>query len=170
MTDRETTLLTGRISRIKSALGRPMEVEWLNTDPLSPEEEKYLQETGEEFYWNELEWEKLTGEEKVDEEFLTELAFPGFLAFVRGLLLEEAMPDSLEPPRPRPSVVKGLLAFLSARIVALDEEAASTRGEDREHREVELKMTSRLVDLVIYHLFKLDHDEIARVESALVEE
>ena len=50
------------------------------SDPLPEKDGAYLLETAEEFYWNDLEWEELTGEEKIDEEFLTELAFPGFLA------------------------------------------------------------------------------------------
>ena len=125
-------------------------------------------EAAEELYWNELEWEKLTGEERLDEEFLTELAFPGFLAFVRGLLLSVTMPDALAPPRPSPEVVQDILDFLAARVVDLEEQTASSDGEDREHRESELKMTSRLVDLVLYLLHDLGPEEVGKVEAALV--
>ena len=168
MTDREQTLLEGRVTRIQQVLGRPLQTPWPSSEPLPETDRAYLQETGEEFYWNELEWEKLTGEEQLDQEFLTELAFPGFLAFVRGLLLEEAAPDSTVPARPRPSVVRGLLEFLSRRVVELEEAAGSSQGEEREHRESELKMTSRLVDLVIYRFYRLSPVEVARVEAALV--
>jgi hypothetical protein len=168
MADREQTLLAGRITRVQQVLGRPLQTTWVSSEPLPDVDRAYLQETGEEFYWNDLEWEKLTGEEQLDEEFLTEMAFPGFLAFVRGLLLEEANPDSLAPARPNPSVVRALLEFLSRRVVELEEAAGCCEGEDKEHRESELNMTSRLVDLVIYLLYKLSPAEIARVEAALV--
>jgi hypothetical protein len=168
MADREKTLLAGRISRIQQVLGRSLGSPWAAVEPPPEKDRAYLHETGVEFSWNDLEWEKLTGEEQVDEEFLTEMAFPGFLAFVRGLLLEETLPDSLAPPQPNPAVVDGLLEFLVSRIVELEEETACCEGEEKDHREAELKMTARLVDLVIYLFFKLSPNEIARVEAALV--
>jgi hypothetical protein len=125
-------------------------------------------EAAKDLYWNELEWEKLTGEEQLDEEFLTELAFPGLLAFVRGLLLAQAMPDSLAEARPSPEAVEDVLDFLALRVVELDEQKAGLDGEEREHREAELKLTSRLVDLVLYLLHDLDADEVSRVEAALL--
>ena len=135
--------------------------------PLLEEEKAYLKEEGENLYWNELEWEKLTSEERVDEEFLTEMAFPGFLAFVRGLLLDEVMPDSLAPAQPRPEVVESLLGFLAQRVVELEEETARLDGEELDHKEAELKMTSRLVDLVLYRVHDLAPEEIEQVEAAL---
>jgi len=168
MTDREQTLLDGRIKRIQQLLGRSLSPVPPPPDlPLAEEDRKYLTEAAQDLYWNELEWEKLTGEERLDEEFLTELAFPGFLAFVRGLLLTVAMPDSLVPPRPSPEVVQEILAFLAGRIVDLEEQASSADGEDREHREIELKMTGRLVDLVLYRLFDLGPDDVETVEASL---
>jgi len=84
MTDRETTLLDGRIKRIQKILGRSLPpVDPPRGQPLQEAERSHLGEAAEDLYWNELEWEKLTGEERLDEEFLTELAFPGFLAFIR---------------------------------------------------------------------------------------
>ncbi len=99
MTNRESILLAGRVKWIEQVLGHPLSPP--RTPPLPPlqeQERNHLRGAAEDLYWNELEWEKLTGEEQVDEEFLTEMAFPGFLAFVRGLLLSEVMPDSLAPP------------------------------------------------------------------------
>ena len=93
------------------------------------------------------------------------MAFPGFLAFVRGLLLSVTMPDSLAPARPSPEVVQDILCFLAARIVELEEEAAIADGEDREHREAELKMTSRLVDLVLYLLHDFGPDDVGKSRS-----
>jgi len=106
-------------------------------------------------------------EERLDEEFLTEMAFPGFLAFVRGLLLSEAMPDSLAPPRPSPEVVQDILNFLGKRVVELDEQSSSSQGEDRDHRVVELKMTSRLIDLVLYLLHGFGPEDVRKVEAFL---
>ena len=153
---------------MQQILGREMTPGSSSPDPLSDKERAYLLETAREFYWNDLEWEKLTGEERVDEEFLTELAFPGFLAFVRGLLLEEAQPDSPAPPRPRPEVVAEILGFLARRVVELEEEAAgSSDDEDHAHRVAELQMTSRLVDLVLYLYYRLGPEEAGRVEAVL---
>jgi hypothetical protein len=135
---------------------------------LDAEARGHLKEAAEELYINELEWEKLTKEERLDEEFLTELAFPGFLAFIRGLLLSETMPDSLAPPRPSPEVVQDLLGYLASRVVELEESLSDSEGEEREHREAELKMTDRLVDLVLYLLHDLGPEEVKKVEAALV--
>lgn len=170
MADRETTLLSGRVKRIQKILGRDLQPGASSTVPLSEREGAHLRETAEELYWNDLEWEKLTGEERLDEEFLTEMAFPGFLAFVRGLLLEEAQPDSVAPPQPRPEIVADVLGFLAKRVVELEEDTADLVGEDRAHREAELKMTSRLVDLVLYLYYRLDPKEGSRVEAALLSE
>ena len=171
MTDRESTLLSGRVKGIEKILGHELPPPPDPPDPpLQERQREHLRGAAEELYWNELEWEKLTGEERLDEEFLTELAFPGFLAFVRGLLLTVAMPDSLAPPRPSPEVVDEILLFLAGRIVELEEEAAQAKGEDQEHRQIELEMTSRLVDLVLYLLHGLDPTEVEQLEAVLVRE
>lgn len=169
MTDRESTLLAGRVKRVEQILGHPLPPPSASPlPPLQKREWDHLREAAEELYWNELEWEKLTGEERLDREFLTEMAFPGFLAFVRGLLLSETMPDSQAPPRPSPEVVRDLMGFLAARVVELEGRTAHSDGEDREHREAELKMTSRLVDLVLYALHDLGPEEVGKLEAALV--
>jgi hypothetical protein len=166
MTDRGSTLLAGRVKRIEQVLGRSLvRTSSGSPVPLLEEEKDHLIQDGKELYWNELEWEKLTGEEQVDQEFLTELAFPGFLAYLRGLLLDEVMPDALAPAQPRPEVVESLLAFVATRVVELQEEAAGQGGEDREHTEAELKMTSRLVDLVLYLFYDLGSEEIELLEA-----
>jgi len=171
MTDRESTLLAGRVKRIEQILGHSLPLPPAPPPPpLQEKERDHLREVAQDLYWNEMEWEKLTNEERLDEEFLTEMAFPGFLAFVRGLLLSETMPDSLAPPRPSPEVVQDLLGFLAARVVELEGESALSDGEDREHREAELKMTSRLVDLVLYTLHCLGPEEVGKVEAALASE
>ncbi len=167
MSDRETTLLAGRVKRIEQILGRELSPPQAQPHASWTEGERaYLRETAEELFWNDLEWEKLTGEERMDEAFLTELAFPGFLAFVRGLLLTETMPDSTAPPRPRPEVVDDILRFLAEKVVAFEEHAACLDGAECEHKEAELVMTDRLVDLVLYLKHGLEREDVSRVEAA----
>src|SRR5690606_38435314 len=87
---------------------------------VSEEKRSFLREEAEELYWNELEWEKLTSEEmRTGGSELVELAFPGFLAFINGLLLKEVMTDSLAPAAPRPEVVDDVLLFLTRRYLEL---------------------------------------------------
>jgi hypothetical protein len=120
----------------------------------SAERRTFLREEAEELYWNELEWEKLMAEEmsKGGSE-LVEMAFPGFLAFIDGLLLKEASPDSPVPASPRPEVVEDVLLFLARRCLELLPE---TSAECRLERE----MTQRLVDLVLYRLHGLEVDGV----------
>src|SRR4051794_37431615 len=56
---------------------------------------RHLVRQAEELYWEELSWERLTNDEGIGADGLVELTFPGFLAFVEGLLLREVMPDAL---------------------------------------------------------------------------
>lgn len=116
------------------------------------ERRQFLREEAEELYWNELEWEKLTSEEmRAGGSELVELAFPGFLAFINGLLLKEVNTDSLAPASPRPEVVEDVLLFLARRYLEL---LPATEPERRLERE----MTERLVDLVLYRLHGLPVD------------
>lgn len=112
----------------------------------------FLREEAEELYWNELEWEKLTSEEmRTGGSELVELAFPGFLAFIDGLLLKEVKHDSLAPASPRPEVVEDVLLFLSRHYLEL---LSATEPAQRLERE----MTERLIDLVLYRLHGLPVD------------
>lgn len=170
MKDRVTTLIEGRRDRLERILGRSLEPPVGAEDPpLTEERRAYLLGEATDLYWNELEWENLMEEERLDEGALTELAFPGLLAFVRGLLLQEAMPDALAPARPRPEVVQDLLRFLGERVVELRDEIPQEGADDDEEQaraRMELAMTNRLVDLVLYELYGLDEDEVERVEAA----
>ncbi|HSJ09601.1 MAG TPA: hypothetical protein VK928_06785 [Longimicrobiales bacterium] len=119
---------------------------------VSEEKRRFLREEAEELYWNELEWEKLTSEEmRTGGSELVELAFPGFLAFINGLLLKEVMTDSLAPASPRPEVVEDVLLFLSRRYLELLSETEAAEKLERE-------MTERLIDLVLYRLHGLPVD------------
>lgn len=125
----------------------------------------FLCEEAEDLYWNELEWENITDEEAMGEGgFLTELAFPGFLAFVRGLLLTEVMPDAKAPASPRPEVVEDILEFLAGRVIELSERIDDSE-QSGEGLDSELDMTSRLVDLVLYRYHGFTAEDVEKVEA-----
>lgn len=163
MTDRAGTLLGGRRERLVRLLGRPLGVPGGDASgPTDEERREYLLEEARDLYWNDLEWEHVTGEEEVSDGQLVELAFPGFLAFVRGLLLQEVMPDAKAPPQPRPEVVEQILGFLADRVIELEDGGGDGEGEPRSA----LEMTSRLVDLVLYQYHGLTREDVERVEAA----
>ena len=130
MNDRATTLLEGRREKMERALGRPLSVpEPASGGELSESERDHLRNAATDLYVNELAWENITDEEQVEGEPLAELAFPGFLAFIQGLLLEKVMPDSLAPANPRPEIAEDVVKYLAERVVALqDEMGMPSRG------------------------------------------
>lgn len=148
---RPDVFLSRRRARLEHLLQHPL-VPPRPSGDLSEDSRSYLREEAEELYWNELEWEKLTSEEmRSGGSELVELAFPGFLAFIDGLLLKEVNRDSLAPASPRPEVVEDVLLFLARRCLELLQE---TEPQPRLERE----MTERLVDLVLYRLHGLPVD------------
>lgn len=152
---------------MERALGRKLSVPRPEGVPLlAPQRRGFLCDEAQDLYWNELEWEHITNEERLDEGHLTELAFPGFLAFVRGLLLTQAMPDAGVEAEPRPEVVEDILKFLASRVVALEEELESDASE-REQASSALALTSRLIDLVLFHLYRLTTADVERLERHL---
>ena len=166
MSDRASTLLRGRRERMERILDRTLQPPMTGPNrPLTEPNRGFLLEEAQDLYWNELEWEHITDEEALEGGPLTEQAFPGFLAFVRGLLLQEVMPDSQAPPSPRPQVVEDILDFLANRVVELDEGSADHAESDGKKLRAELDMTSDLVDLVLYLYHQLDAGDIERVES-----
>lgn len=150
--------LSRRRARLERLLARP--VERPEGSALAPQRRSFLREEAEELYWNELSWEKLTAEELARGSIVVELAFPGFLAFIDGLLLREAGPDSPVPASPRPEVVEDVLLFLSGRCVDLE------AGDDEEEGAMERELTLRLMDLVLYRLHGLDGEDVERLELA----
>ena len=158
--DRVTTLLGGRRERLGQVLGRYLAPPRGSAAP--PHVRQHLLEEATDLYWNELEWEHITGDAGDD---AIERAFAGLLAFVRGLLLRETPPGT-EDPCPRPDVVEELLRFLGAQVLELDERI-STGDVDGEPDKVrrELEMTDRLLDLVLYRWLELSPQEAARAEA-----
>jgi hypothetical protein len=167
MTERAKTLLTGRRERIERILGRALEPPQAGAAvPVSEETLEYLLSEAQDLYWNELEWEKLTDEEALDEGPVAELTFPGLLAYVRGLLLAEVMPDSLSPANPRPKAVVALLQFLADRVVELEDGLAQAGGPDEQRLRAELDMTSSVIDRVLYAYHGLQPEDIEQIEGA----
>ena len=157
MSDRATTLLEGRREKMEHALGRPLAVpEPATGAELSESEREHLRDAATELYVNELAWENITDEEQVEGEPLAELAFPGFLAFIQGLLLDQVMPDSLAPANPRPEIAEDVARFLAERVVALQDKMGGDSEEDAEQRARDLGLTDRLLDLVLFRLHGVD--------------
>jgi hypothetical protein len=143
-------LLARRRSRLEHLLQHPLVPP--RGSGIAEDRRRFLREEAEELYWHELEWEKLTSEEmRAGGSALVELAFPGFLAFIDGLLLKEVADDSLAPASPRPEVVEDVLLFLARRYLEL---LSETDPESRLERE----MAERLIDLVLYRLHGLPVD------------
>jgi hypothetical protein len=166
MSDRVSTLLDGRRERLERLLGRGLAPPRLGpSSDLRPKMRAFLLEEAEDLYWNELEWEHITDEEALEDGPLAELAFPGFLAFIRGLLLTEVMPDALAPADPRPEVVEDVLRFLAARVLELEDNLSDEGTDGQERARTELDMTSRLVDLVLYLFYGLDSGDVDKIEA-----
>ena len=118
---------------MERALGRPLAVpKPAGGAELSESERDHLREAATDLYLNELAWENITEEEQVEGEPLAELAFPGFLAFIQGLLLERVMPDSLAPANPRPEIAEDVVKFLAERVVALQDQMGGDGEGDAE--------------------------------------
>ncbi|HUF76786.1 MAG TPA: hypothetical protein VMM35_10940 [Longimicrobiales bacterium] len=165
MNDRASTLLEARRERLERILGRPLSEPAPGTEEAFTDEgRRYLLEEAASLYWNDLEWEHITDEEALEEGRITQLTFPGFLAFIRGLLLHEVMPDSKAPATPRPQVVEDVLRFLTGRVVELEEDLANPDGEADKLR-TELDVTNHLVDLVLYELHELSEEDVERIEA-----
>ncbi len=167
MTDSIERELGRRKARMARLLERPLEMPEGDAAPLSPDRRAYFLEEARELYWNELEWENITGEERLDDGPFTEQAFPGFLAFVRGLLLRESIDERETPAEPHPAIVNEILGFLADRVVTLRAELGERDPEwDAEQSARELSMAEPLVDLVLALLYEVTPAERVRLERA----
>lgn len=151
-----------RRARICDALERPAVAAGANAAPLPPERMEFMRVEGENLYWNELEWEDLTDEEAIPGGHLTEMVFAGFMAYIRGLLVEVVPDDALAPARPHPDVVEEILGFLGERFAGATAELES--GADSQKLVWQRHMTARLIDLVLYRLYSLTPAEQERLE------
>ncbi len=167
MTDPIERELTRRRERMARVLRRPLGIREATEASPSPDRRAYYLDEARALYWNELEWENITGEERLDNGSLTELAFPGFLAFVRGLLLRESIDERGAPADPHPAIVEDILNFLAGRLVTLRAELSEQDPEwDVEQTARELAMTDPLIDLVLALLHEVTPAERARLEQA----
>lgn len=153
-----------RRARLCGSLDRPAITAGADAEPLSAERMEFMRREGEDLYWNELEWEELTDEEAIPGGHLTEMVFPGFMAYIRGLLVETVMEDALAPARPHPDVVEEILAFLGERYA--EATAEQDAGADSQKIVWQRHMTARLIDLVLYRLYRLTPAEQERLETA----
>ena len=124
---------------------------------------RYLFEEACELYLNELNWEELTEEEKVDGGELTEMVFPGLLAFVDALVPGPGGVGE-EPARDHPDVVRDFLLWLAARLQDLRDHEPEG-GHERERARREAAITDDLLDLVAGRLYGLSPEELERVRA-----
>ena len=167
MSDRARTLLEGRREKIERALGRPLTFPApASGGDLSESERDHLRNSATDLYLNELAWENITEEEQVEGEPLAELAFPGFLALIQGLLLEQVMPDSLAPANPRPEIAEDVVRFLAEQVVALQDGMGGAGEGDAEQEACDLALTDRLLDLVLFRLHGVDPADVEGFRNA----
>ncbi len=158
---RAKALLDQRREELERALGRKLAAPTPSDGPeLSDAEREHLKDTAVELYVNELAWEDITDEEQVEGGPLSELTFPGFLAYVQGLLLDQVMPDSLAPASPRPEVVEEVLSFLAENVVELQDQREDPEGEEARRTERDLALTDRLLDLVLFRFHGVDPADV----------
>ena len=170
MDARVNTLLQGRRERMSRVLGRPLVAPGTGrSSDASSDAREHMLEDARDLYWNELEWEQITAEEETVGGPIVQLTFPGLLAYVRGLLLTETMPDALAPAEPRPEVVEDVARFLAGRVVEVEEVLAGSDAEEPERLRAELALTDGLIDHVLYELYSLGDDEVELLEGARVQ-
>ena len=129
----------------------------------APESRQYLFEEACELYLNELNWEGLTEEERVGDEELTEMVFPGLLAFVDALVPGPGGVGE-DPSRDHPDVVRDFLLWLAARLQEL-RALADTDEHERERARREAAITDDLLDLVAGRLYGLSPEQVERVRG-----
>jgi hypothetical protein len=151
-----------RRSRLCRELGRAREPVGRGAEPLRPEHLTHLRREAEELYWNELVWEELTDEEAIAGGHMTEMVFPGFLAFVDGLMLECEPDGSGRPASPHPDAVEEILTFLGERYAEATSDLEG--GIDSQKVVWARLMTRQLTDLVLYRLYALSAGEREMLE------
>lgn len=153
-------LLTRRLHAIRGAVDRDLPPADEVFRPTREESRAYLFEEACELYLNELGWEALTEEERIGDGELTEMVFPGLLAFVDALLPRTGR-AARDRARQHRDVAHDFLLWLSARLLELREENGGRAHEAMRARR-EAAITSELIDLVAYRFFGLSSEEIER--------
>jgi hypothetical protein len=165
--DTAEELVQSRRRALQQVVGKALQIPGgTPAGPLAPERRAHLLEELEELYWNDLEWENVTEEERMEGGSLPELTFPGVLALTRGLLLTEVAADSLGEAEPRPEVVEDFLGFLASRVLELDDAASGEPGEEGDRSALELRMTEGLLDRVLMEYHHLSPEDVGMLDEA----
>ena len=159
-------ILAERRRVLSAVVGRTLLPPAGTPDPPMPRERlDHLAGELESLYWNDLEWENVTEEERMEGGSLPELTFPGVLALTRGLLLTEVAPDALAAAEPRPEVVETFLRFLAGRVVSLRAAAGGSPSEEADRAALELRMTGGLLDRVLVEYHGLAPEDVGTLED-----
>lgn len=155
------TLVDERLRAIRRSLDRDVDPVNLVLQQTPPDSRSYLFEEACELYLNELNWEELTEEERVGDGALTEMVFPGLLAFVDALL---PLAPNGEPDRDKEhrDVVHDFLLWLADRLVRLRHERTEDAPEQLRRRR-EAGITDDLIDLIAGRLYGLEPEELDRL-------
>ena len=165
--DSAAELIQDRRRVLQEVVGRLLPVpEGTEDPPLSSDRLDHLLDELKNLYWNDLEWENVTEEERMEGGSIPELTFPGVLALTRGLLLTEVPVDSSSIPEPRPEVVEQFLQFLAGRIIELRETATGGPGEEGDRAALDLRMTKGLLDRVLMEYHRLSPEDVGTLEQA----
>lgn len=157
MPDASHAYVDARRSRIANALKRDLQPVGSGSESLAADRLASFRSEAEALYWNELTWEQLTDEEAIGGGHMTELVFAGFLAFVDGLLVDRVPSDALAPARPHPDAVEEILRFLAERYGVTT--AQLEGGADSQKLVWARAMTSQLIDLVLFRLYRVGSSE-----------
>ncbi|HKK27694.1 MAG TPA: hypothetical protein VKB18_06400 [Gemmatimonadota bacterium] len=157
------TLIEERLRGLRRSVDRDLAPVDVVLRPTKPSSRTHLFEDACDLYWTELGWEEQTGEESVGEGELTEMVFPGLLAFIDALLPRN---PNQEPDRDREhrDVAHDFLLWLAARLVDLRSERPETQAGRLQHRRQET-LTDELIDLVACRLYGLSSDEVERIQE-----
>ncbi len=165
--DSVSELIQDRRRVLQEVVGRSLSIpEGTEDPPLSSDHREHLLDELRDLYWNDLEWENVTGEEQMEGGSIPELIFPGVLALTRGLLLTEVPADSTTGAQPRPEVVEQFVGFLAERIIKLRETGTDEPGEEGDRGALELRMTEGLLDRVLMEYHRLSPEDVGTLEGA----
>ncbi|MDH3298373.1 MAG: hypothetical protein OEM23_07885 [Gemmatimonadota bacterium] len=153
------TLVHERLRALRNLVGRDLNPGDIVLRPTPADARRHLFEEACELYWNEMNWEQITEEERTEGGELTEMVFPGLLTLVDALLPRGANgePDRVREHR---DVAHDFLEWLAGRLVEL-RTGRQENQEDKEQARREAVITDELIDLVTYRLYQITDDEIA---------
>ncbi|MEX0856186.1 MAG: hypothetical protein WD056_01335 [Gemmatimonadota bacterium] len=160
-------LVQSRRRVLQEIVGRPLLTPMgISDTPLVPARREHLLDELRELYWNDLEWENVTEEERMEGGSIPELTFPGVLALTRGILLTEVAADSLGEAEPRPEIVEEFLHFLAQQILDLGEKASGEPSDDGDRAALDLRMTEGLLDRVLMEYHRLSPEDVGTLDEA----